>query len=150
MLLYFGILFQNNCGSLRRLQHSALLLILLFLPSPRISFTLNSKTFFLNNPFLLSLVCTNSCQFSGPLTLLPVFILQSFSPCRSFSHRSSTPVSNTLCCLPVSSASAERAMINEVENTLKSIENQLYSWQMKQYVSTDHDSCCIKGHTPNK
>jgi len=26
------------------------------------------ETFFLNNPFLLSLVCTNSCRFSGPLT----------------------------------------------------------------------------------
>jgi len=46
-----------------------------------------------NNPFLLSLVCTNSCRFSGPLTLLTVFISQSFSPCRSFSHRSSTPLS---------------------------------------------------------
>jgi len=56
-------------------------------------FTLNSKPFYLNNPFLLSLVCTNSCRFSGPLTLLTVFISQSFSPCRSFSHRSSTPVS---------------------------------------------------------
>jgi len=42
------------------------------------------ETFLLNNPFLLSLVCTNSCRFSGSLTLLTVFISQSFSPCRSF------------------------------------------------------------------
>jgi len=68
MLLYFGILYPNNCGNLRRLHHSSLLLILLLhLPCPRISFTLNSKCFSLNNPFLLSLVCTNSCRFSGPL-----------------------------------------------------------------------------------
>jgi len=94
MLLYSGILFQNNCGSFRRLHHSALLLILLlFLPCPHISFTLNSKPFFFNNPFLLSLVCTNSCRVSGPLTLLTVFISQSFSLCCSFSHHSSTPVS---------------------------------------------------------
>jgi len=92
MHLYFGILFRNNCGSLRRLHRSALLLILLYLPCPRISFTLNSKLFSLNN-FLLSLVYTNSCRLSGPLTLLTVFISQSFSPCRSFPHRSSTPVS---------------------------------------------------------
>jgi len=94
MLLYFGILFQNNCGSLQHLHHSALLpILLLFLPCPRISFTLNSKFFFLINPFLLSLVCTNYCRFSRPLTLLTVFISQSFSPCRSFSHRSATQVS---------------------------------------------------------
>jgi len=36
---------------------------------------LNSKPLSLNNPFLHSLVCTNSCQFSGPLTLLTVFDL---------------------------------------------------------------------------
>jgi len=30
--------------------------------------TLNSKLFSLNNTFFLSLVCTNSCRFSGPLT----------------------------------------------------------------------------------
>jgi len=53
MLVYFGILYPNNCGSLRRLHHSALLLtLLLYLPCPRISFTLNSKRFSLNNPFL--------------------------------------------------------------------------------------------------
>jgi len=56
MLLYFGILSPNNCGSLRRLHHSALLLVpFLHLPCPRISFTLNSKLFSLNNPFLLSI-----------------------------------------------------------------------------------------------
>jgi len=67
--VYFGILYPNNCGSIRRLHHSALLLILLFyLCCPRISFALNSKLFSLGNPFLLSLVCTNSCRFSGPLT----------------------------------------------------------------------------------
>jgi len=38
-------------------HHSALLLILLLhLPCPRISFTLNSKLFSLNNPFLFSLL----------------------------------------------------------------------------------------------
>jgi len=94
MLLYFGILYPNNCGSIRRLHHSALLLILLLhLPCPRISFTLNSKLFSLNNPFLLSLVCTNSCRFSGPYDLVNVFIWQSFSLCRSFSPHSSSPVS---------------------------------------------------------
>jgi len=56
MLLYFGILYSNNCGNLRCLHHSALLLIfLLHLPCPRISYTLNSKLLSLNNPFLLSL-----------------------------------------------------------------------------------------------
>jgi len=45
MLLYFGILYRNNCGNLRRLHHSALLLILLHLPCFRISFTLNFKLF---------------------------------------------------------------------------------------------------------
>jgi len=65
-----GILYPNNCGSIRRLHHSALLLILLlYLPCPHISFTLNSKLFSLDNPFLLSLVCkTSFCRFSGPLT----------------------------------------------------------------------------------
>jgi len=54
-----------------------------------------SKCRFDYNPFLLSLVCTNSCRLSGLSTLLTVFIscAQSFSPCRSFPHRSSTPVS---------------------------------------------------------
>jgi len=52
-LLYFGILNPNNCGSLRRLHHSALLLILLYLPCPSISFTLNSKLFSFDNPFPL-------------------------------------------------------------------------------------------------
>jgi len=95
MPVYFGILYPKNCGSLRRLHHSALLLILLlYLPCSRISFTLNSKRFSLNNPFFLSLVCTNSCRFSGPLTLLTVFIPQSFLLCRSFLPRSSIcPVS---------------------------------------------------------
>jgi len=47
MLLYFGILYPNNCGNLRRLHHSSLLLILLLhLPCPCVSFTLNSKLFF--------------------------------------------------------------------------------------------------------
>jgi len=65
----FSIHKKNNCGSPRRLNHSALqLILLLYLPSPRISFTLNSKLFSLNNPFLLNLVCTNSCRFSGSLT----------------------------------------------------------------------------------
>jgi len=42
MLLYFGILYPNNCASLRRLHLMALLLFLLhYLPCPRISFTLN-------------------------------------------------------------------------------------------------------------
>jgi len=54
MLLYFGILYPYNCGNIWRLYHSALLLILItHLPSPRISFTLNSKMFCLNNPFFL-------------------------------------------------------------------------------------------------
>jgi len=67
--LYFGILYPNNCGNLRCLHHSSLLLILLLhLSCPRISFTLNSKLFSLNNLFLLSLVRTNFCRFSGPLT----------------------------------------------------------------------------------
>jgi len=57
MLLYFGILYPNNCGSLQPFHHSALLLILfLHLPCPRTSFTLNSKLFSLNNPFLLGLL----------------------------------------------------------------------------------------------
>jgi len=56
-------------GILRRLHHSALLLILLlYSPCTRMSFTLNSKLSSLNNHVLLSLVCTNSCRFSGPLT----------------------------------------------------------------------------------
>jgi len=56
-VLYFGILYPNNCDNLRCLHHSALLLILLLhLPCPRISFTLNSKLFSLNKPFLLSLL----------------------------------------------------------------------------------------------
>jgi len=50
-------LYPNNCGNLRRLHHSALLLILLLhLPCPRISFTLNSKLLSFNNPFLLILL----------------------------------------------------------------------------------------------
>jgi len=52
----FGILYPNNCSSFRRLNHSALLLILLHLLCPCISFTLNSKLFSLNNPLLLSLL----------------------------------------------------------------------------------------------
>jgi len=49
-----GILYPNNSGNLRRLHHSSLLLILLLhLPCPRISFTLNAKFFSLNNPSLL-------------------------------------------------------------------------------------------------
>jgi len=69
MLLHFGIIYPNNCENLQRRHHSSLLLILLLhLPCPRISFTLNTKRFYLNNPFLLSLICTNSCRFSGPLT----------------------------------------------------------------------------------
>jgi len=81
MLLYFGIVYPNNCGNLRRLHHSSMLLsLLLHLPCPCISFTLSSKPFSLNNPFLLSLVCTNSCRFSGPLTYLTVFISVIFTP----------------------------------------------------------------------
>jgi len=50
-------------------QPFRLLLILLhYLPCPRISVTLNSKHLSLNNPLLFSLVCTNPCRFSGPLT----------------------------------------------------------------------------------
>jgi len=86
MLLYFGILYSNHCGNFRLLHHSALLLILLLhLSCPGISFTLNSKLFSLNYPFLLSLlhqllsvfwpldlangfhltvICTLSCIFS--------------------------------------------------------------------------------------
>jgi len=98
VLLYFGILFQNNCGSLWHLHLLALLLILLLcLPCPRISYTLNTKPFFLNNPFLLSLVRTNFCRFFGLLTLLTVFIWQSCSRCRSSSQRSSTSVSVNKC-----------------------------------------------------
>jgi len=44
--------------------------ILLYLPFPRISSTLNSKHFSLNNPFLVCLVRTNSCWFSDPLTYI--------------------------------------------------------------------------------
>jgi len=65
---YFGILYQNNFNSHRRINHSALqFILLLYLPCPRIIFTLNCKMFSLNNTFLLRLVCTNSCRFSGPL-----------------------------------------------------------------------------------
>jgi hypothetical protein len=82
---YFGILYPNNCGNLRRLHHSSLLLILLLhLPCPRISFTLNSKLFSLNNPFLLSLLhqllsvlwsldLVNSFQLTIILTLSFIF-----------------------------------------------------------------------------
>ena len=56
MLQYYGILFPNNSASLRPINHSVLqLIILLYLPSPRISFTLNSKHSSLINLFLLSL-----------------------------------------------------------------------------------------------
>jgi len=56
MLLYYGILYLNNSGSPRPINHSVLqLIILLYLPSPHISFTRNSKPSSLINPFLLSL-----------------------------------------------------------------------------------------------
>jgi len=57
MLRYLGLLYPNNCDSLRRLHHSlgTKLILLLYLPSPRISFTLNSKPSSLINPFLFSL-----------------------------------------------------------------------------------------------
>jgi len=74
--LLWIILYPNNCGNLRRLHHSSLIL-LLHLPCSRISFTLNSKPSSLNNPFLLSLL-HQLLSFSGPLTYLTVFISQSF------------------------------------------------------------------------
>jgi len=79
------MIYPNNCGSHRRLQHSALLRILhLSLPCSRISFTLNTKLFSLNNPFAPTVVSS--------LTQLTVFISQLFSFCRSFSPRSCTSV----------------------------------------------------------
>jgi len=64
MLRYFGILYPNNCGSLK-----------------------NSKIFFLNNPFLLSLLHQLLSVLMAP------WPSKQFSLCRSFSPRSSTPVS---------------------------------------------------------
>jgi len=91
MFLYFGILHPNNFASLRRVYLTALLQFLLHLPCPRISFTLNSKLF---EQFFPPQSCLHQ-PFSvlWPLDLAIVCISQSFSLCRSFSPRSSTPVS---------------------------------------------------------
>jgi len=86
------IIYPNNFGA-SIIWHYNWFYSILYLPSPRNSITLNSKRFSMHNPFLLSLVCTNSCRFSGPWTYLTVFISLSFSLFRSFSPRSFTPVS---------------------------------------------------------
>jgi len=85
----FGlILYPNNSASPRRTNPLVLQLILL--PSPHISFTLNSRPFSLINPFLL-IVCLN--QLLSVRSLDQLAISLSFSLCRSFSRRSCTPVS---------------------------------------------------------
>ena len=67
MLLYFGILYPYNFGSPRRINHSAIeSILLLFLPSPHISFTLSSEPSSLINLFLLSLFAPTPVSSQAP------------------------------------------------------------------------------------